>query len=152
MDDLLLAEHVHHTGWIGGDVRTRRQPALAREEGLAFVAEHVVGGEQRGLGMWGLGVDADRAEGERDRIERPEIGRHTGELEVDSERHVVVECDPVLAGADLTREIEMAVDHHRLERRHDIAGELAAALLAVVREQARQPLGISGIDRDLASP
>src|SRR5215813_15423127 len=109
VDDLLLAEHVHHAGRIGGDVRTRRQPTLAGEKGLAFVAEHVVGGKQRGLGMRRLGIDADRAEGERDWIERPEIGRHAGELEIDGQWNVIVERDPVLAGAHLAREIEMAI-------------------------------------------
>src|SRR5262245_64526119 len=97
-----------------------------------------------------VGVDADRAEGERDRIERPEIGRYAGELEVNGQRNVIVERDPVLAGADLPREIEMAIDHHWLERRHDVAHELVAALLAVMREQAREPFGVGGVDCDLA--
>src|SRR4051812_49244839 len=82
---------------------------------------------------------ADRAEGEPNWIERPEVGRRAGKLHVDRQRHVIVERDPVLAGTDRARQIEMAVHHDRLELRGDVLHELLAALLAVQLEHAGGP-------------
>ena len=46
----------------------------------------------------------------------------------------------------------MAVDDDRLEGRHDVADELAGALLAIMREQRAQPLHVGLLDRDPAGP
>src|SRR5262249_60748285 len=75
-----------------------------------------------------------------------------GKLHVDRQVGVVIERDRVLAGADRTREQEMAFGQDRLEGGGEVLRELAPALLAEMREQRAQPLGVALVDRDLAEP
>src|SRR5262252_7353055 len=116
-DDLLLRQHLDDAWRIRLHVVARWQTSELGEELLALPAEHEVGGKPRRARMWRLGVDADLAEEQRDRIERPHVDRAAGEFDVHRQIHVVVQRYPIFTGAGCARHGQMAVGNHGPQRR-----------------------------------
>src|SRR6266487_2966847 len=151
-NDFSVLQPLAHVGGIDRHVVAGWHAAARGQELLGLAAEHEVRAQQGGLGMRRLRTDADRAEQQRHRIERPEIDGRAGQLHVDGQRRIIVEREPIFARADRTCEREVAVDHHRLEHRRDILEQLLAAFLAVVDDHRAQPFVVGVVDGDLAGP
>src|SRR5882762_10777727 len=82
-NDCPLLQHLADAWGIDRHVRPRRHAAAPGQELLGLAAYDEVCTEQRGLGMRRLCADADRAEEQRDRVERPDIDRRAGHLHIE---------------------------------------------------------------------
>src|SRR5262249_11416865 len=82
-NDFSILQPLAHVGGIDRHVVAGRHAAALGQELLGLAAEHEVRAQQGGLGMRRLRTDADRAEEQRHRIERPEIDGRAGQLDVD---------------------------------------------------------------------
>src|SRR5215469_9716560 len=82
-NDFSVLQPLAHVGGIDRHVVTGWHAAARGQELLGLAAEHEVRAQQGGLGMRRLRTHADRAEEQRDRIERPKIDGRARQLHVD---------------------------------------------------------------------
>src|SRR5262249_2031870 len=94
-NDFSILQPLAHLGGIDRTFVEGRQTATLGHELLGRRHEDEVRARQGGLGNGPRRTDADRAEQQRDRIERPEIDGRAANLPVDGKRRVIVEREPI---------------------------------------------------------
>ena len=139
-------------GGLVAHVAAGRQAAKLGEVALPVPAQHEIGGEPRGVRALRLGVHRNAGIEQDHRIEREDFDRAAGELHIARQHHVVVERQPILAGADRTGEREVPVGDHRLERADHALDDLRRLRLTEVLEEALEPIEVGAVDGDLAGP